>query len=254
MFNLNIFENQQKEPELSLKSNKNDKFWLSFENSDQSIICDLKYKYHSMVIKKWSKSLNEKNEIEMPNIKEAICMIRVAKTIANWWKHAIKHFYFDGIEILQEEEDIDEITTSSARVELELNDKSCVENLNDLLKKFDFNKHINIQKWQPKKWLHLMIIWMIIKNNFEINFATLFVFLYVFLKKLKIRFRDISYKSVLDMHLKQYGLTSFDCKNIPFSHYRNIINYMLMFSTPHLSFFFEVLNSFCKSSSFAKGL
>ena len=26
---------------------------------------------------------DEKNEIEMPNIKEAICMIREAKTIAN---------------------------------------------------------------------------------------------------------------------------------------------------------------------------
>ena len=92
MFNLNIFKNEQKEPKLSLKSNKNDKFWLSFENSDQGNICDLKYKYRSMVIKKWSKSLNEKNEIEMPNIKEAIWMIRQAKTIANWWKHAFKHY------------------------------------------------------------------------------------------------------------------------------------------------------------------
>jgi len=31
MFNLNIFKNEQKEPKLGLKSNKNDKFWLSFE-------------------------------------------------------------------------------------------------------------------------------------------------------------------------------------------------------------------------------
>ena len=36
-----------------------------------------------MVIKKCLKSLNEKNEIEMPNTKEAICMIREAKIIAN---------------------------------------------------------------------------------------------------------------------------------------------------------------------------
>ena len=135
----------------------------SFENSDQGIICDLKCKYRSMEIKKCSKSLYK---IEMPNIKEAIWMIRQAKTIANWWKHALKHYlYFDWIEILPEEEDY-------KRVELELNDKSCVEYLNDLLKKFDNNKHKNIQKLQPKKWLHLMIIWMIIKNNFEINFAT----------------------------------------------------------------------------------
>ena len=75
MFNLNIFKNEQKEPKLSLKSNKNDKFWLSFENSDQSIIRNLKWKYRSMVIKTCIKSLDEKNEIEMPNIKEAICMI-----------------------------------------------------------------------------------------------------------------------------------------------------------------------------------
>ena len=33
MFNLNIFKSEQKEPGLSLKSNKNEKFWLSFENS-----------------------------------------------------------------------------------------------------------------------------------------------------------------------------------------------------------------------------
>ena len=68
MFNLNIFKNEQKEPKLSLKSNKNDKFWLSFENSDQGIIRNLKCKYPSMVIKKCIKSLDEKNEIEMPNI------------------------------------------------------------------------------------------------------------------------------------------------------------------------------------------
>jgi len=83
MFNLNIFKNEQKEPELSLKSNKNDKFWLSFENSDQGIICDLKCKYRSMVIKKCIKSLDEKNEIEMPNIKQA-----------KWWKHASKHYLY----------------------------------------------------------------------------------------------------------------------------------------------------------------
>jgi hypothetical protein len=34
--------------------------------------------------------------------------------------------YFDWTEILPEEEDDDEITTSSVRAELELNDKSCV--------------------------------------------------------------------------------------------------------------------------------
>ena len=75
-----------------------------------------------MVIKKCIKSLDEKNKIEMPNIKEAICMIREAWPL----KHASKHYlYFDWIEILPEEEDYDEITTSSVRVELELNDKSC---------------------------------------------------------------------------------------------------------------------------------
>jgi len=84
----------KKELELSLKSNKNYKFWLSFENSDQGIICDLKCKYRSMVIKKCLKSLNEKNEIEMPNTKEAICMIREAKIIANWWKPAIKQYLY----------------------------------------------------------------------------------------------------------------------------------------------------------------
>ena len=78
MFNLNIFKNEQKEPELSLKSNKNDKFWLSFANSEEGFICDLKFKYRSMVIKICIKSLDEKNKIEMRNIKEAICMIREA--------------------------------------------------------------------------------------------------------------------------------------------------------------------------------
>jgi hypothetical protein len=34
--------------------------------------------YRSMVNKKCIKSLDEKNEIEMPNIKEAICMIMEA--------------------------------------------------------------------------------------------------------------------------------------------------------------------------------
>ena len=81
MFNLNIFKNEQKEPKLSLKSNKNDKFWLSFGDSDQGIIRNLKCKYPSMVMnnewkcinvffihKKCIKSLDEKNEIEMPNI------------------------------------------------------------------------------------------------------------------------------------------------------------------------------------------
>jgi len=51
--------------------------------------------------------------------------------------------YFDWIKILPEEEDDDVITTSSVRAEL--NDKICVEYLNDLLKKFDFNKHKNNQ-------------------------------------------------------------------------------------------------------------
>ena len=63
---------------MSLKSSKNDKFWLSIENPDQGIIRNLKCKYPSMVIKKCIKSLDEKIEIEMPNIKEAMWMIREA--------------------------------------------------------------------------------------------------------------------------------------------------------------------------------
>ena len=51
-----------------------------------------------MVIKNCINSLEEKNVIEMPNMKEAICMIReawnqvTAKTKANCWKHASKKF------------------------------------------------------------------------------------------------------------------------------------------------------------------
>ena len=52
-----------------------------------------------------------------------------------------------------EEEDDDVITTSSVRAELELNDKSCVDYLNDLLKKFDFNKHKNIQKMTAEEMI-----------------------------------------------------------------------------------------------------
>jgi hypothetical protein len=61
--------------------------------------------------------------------------------------------YFDWIEILPEEEDGDVITTSSVRAELELNDKNCVEYLNDLLKKFNFNKHKNIQKMTAQEMI-----------------------------------------------------------------------------------------------------
>ena len=50
-------------------------------------------------------------------------------------------------------QDDDVITTSSVRAELELNDKSCVEYLNDLLKKFDFNKHKNIQKMTAEEMI-----------------------------------------------------------------------------------------------------
>ena len=62
MFYLNIFKNEQKEPKLSLKSNKNDKFWLSFENSDQGIIRNLKCKYPSMVIKKFISNISPAND------------------------------------------------------------------------------------------------------------------------------------------------------------------------------------------------
>ena len=48
--------------------------------------------------------------------------------------------YFDWIEVLPKEKD-NEKTTNSLRAHLELDDKIWVEYLNDLLEKYDFDKH-----------------------------------------------------------------------------------------------------------------
>jgi hypothetical protein len=67
--------------------------------ADQGIIRNLKCKYRPLVIKKCLLSLDENDQVVMPNLKEAICMIReswnqvTAKTIANCWKHARKDIY-----------------------------------------------------------------------------------------------------------------------------------------------------------------
>ena len=65
--------------------------------------------------------------------------------IINYLIHIYFYYLFDWLEILPvEKEEDSEITWKSVRSELDLDDKSCVEYLNDLLKKFGFvkNKHI----------------------------------------------------------------------------------------------------------------
>ena len=60
----------------------------------------LKCKYRPLVVKKRFLSFDENDQVVMPNLKEAICMIReawsqvTAKTIANCWKHAFKYIYY----------------------------------------------------------------------------------------------------------------------------------------------------------------
>ena len=96
----NVTESTQKKLTNTTLKYFNPNTTSKIQPADQGIIRNLKCKYRPMVIKKCIKSLDEKNEIEMPNIKEAICMIREAwnqvttKTIANCWKHASKLFFY----------------------------------------------------------------------------------------------------------------------------------------------------------------
>ncbi len=62
------------------------------------------------------------------------------------------YYFFDWLEILPiDKEEDNEITRNSVRSELDLDDKSCIDYLNDLLKKFDFEKHKQIQKMSAEE-------------------------------------------------------------------------------------------------------
>ena len=61
---------------------------------DQGIIRNLKVHYRPMLLKNCLNVFEDKNELIIPKLKEAICMVREAwnkvssKTIANCWRHA----------------------------------------------------------------------------------------------------------------------------------------------------------------------
>ena len=66
------------------------------------------------------------------------------------------------IEVLSEEKD-NEKTTNSLRAHLELGDKIWVEYLNDLLEKYDFDKHKNILFWNKLLYVIRILVYFLIK-------------------------------------------------------------------------------------------
>ncbi len=125
---------------------------------DQGIIRTWKCKYRQHLVRHCVKMVDEKDDLVMPDLKQAIYFSKQAwlevtkETVANCWRKAsmvfVKHimlflffsYFLIGLKDIIGAEKVDNIS----EVQLELEEKREHENLEKEIKKIDFHKHAQV--------------------------------------------------------------------------------------------------------------